>query len=89
MIEIINHLDKKYLVNYKINFGGRKKIITPEEVELIMDRTASSVVAQTQDQMIFAEEIVDVKFQDILPLSRQIAAPKILKKKKKKKFWQK
>lgn len=86
MIEIINHLDKKYLVNYKISLSD-KKVITPEEIELIKNRSASSVIAQTQDQMIFMEEIVDAKFVDILsplPESRQIAAPKVMKKK----FWQ-
>ncbi len=66
-IETINHLDKKYSINYK-----KVLPIPPEVVEIIKNRTGSSVLLQKQNQLFFAEEIVDVEFKDIIPKTTQI-----------------
>ena len=67
LVEILNHLDEKYSVNYKINLP-----VLPEEVEIIKNRTGSPVILQRQNQLFFAEEIVDVKFEDIVDPPKKI-----------------
>lgn len=79
LVEIKNHLDKKYSVNYKMKLRD----ITPEEIEIIKDRTASPVVMQTKDQLIFAEEIIEVEFEDIIDPPKEIipiSSPTFLQK---------
>lgn len=61
MIDIVSHLDKKYLVNYRMKL----REIPPEEVELVKNRTASPVVIQTRGELLFAEEIHDIEFTDV------------------------
>lgn len=74
VIEIINHLDITYSINYKKSLP-----ISPEDIEIIKKRTGSSVVLQRQTHLFFAEEIADVNFEEINPPKKIIPETQIVK----------